>query len=91
MCDILTICFESLSAPVLHSDYPFRRRARSGKTSREPVMDLTAAFAFLDSDSDDDEWDDTDATAWDPSLSLAQSDLPPTGACLLDRKTLDRD
>ena len=45
------------SAPVLHSDYPFRRRVgrRSKKTRREPVMDLTAAFAFLDSDSDDDE------------------------------------
>ena len=42
------ICPGTLSAPVLRSDYPFRSRI----TRREPVMDLTAAFDFLDSDSE---------------------------------------
>ena len=39
-----------MSAHVLRSDYPFRSRI----TRREPVMDLTAAFDFLDSDSEHD-------------------------------------
>ena len=43
------ICSGTLPAPVLRSDHSFRSKI----TRREPEMDLTSAFAFLDSDSED--------------------------------------
>ena len=43
------ICFGALPLPVLSSDHAFRRIV----TRLEPEMDFTAAFAFLDSDSED--------------------------------------